>query len=169
MGDPIPVRREREPSVKVDQSKVLHLARCQVEPRQSVIPCTSAECAEELFAVNGELELVDRVGARREQCLRERNVLSAGAAQEADKLTNSTEADRLRSLRGRELFIELSNRGWSLSALQWAKIVTVDVDGDRASMAVERPSVAVPPRTGNVFMVRENGEWKLDAAEATRK
>jgi hypothetical protein len=84
------------------------------------------------------------------------------AANEARKLTDVNEAHRLLQLRGRELFVELSAKGWTLTALQWAAIDDWYVEDDAASLNVSRPPIRDLPSMGTVVLMREDGRWRLD-------
>jgi hypothetical protein len=82
-------------------------------------------------------------------------------AKDADRTTDSAEAAWLRSLRGREAYIEGCHRtDRSVPQVGWTDIVRCEVHSDRARLTVRRPPVAAPTE-GTVDMVHENGEWKV--------
>jgi hypothetical protein len=79
----------------------------------------------------------------------------------ADRCADPAEAARLRSLRGREAFIEACNRtDRSVPQVGWNKIVRTEVSGDLARLTATRPPIALPTE-GFVYLVREGGEWKI--------
>jgi hypothetical protein len=90
------------------------------------------------------------------------------AAEAARKLTDVDEAHRLLQLRGRELFVELSAREWTLTALQWAAIDDWYIEGDAATPNVSRPPVRAcrpgdrgPDARGRAVETGRTGSWAV--------